>query len=210
MTSKELIWEIKMKKPVSIFYVIFAFGSIFLIAILVAGMISALGRDNEKGLDQNQSEVEMTLQLTSNAFEAGKPIPAKYSCRGEDISPALAWSEPPAGTQSFALIMDDPDAPVGTWIHWVIYNIPASARGLPEAVPANAELSDGSFNGRNSWGRIGYGGPCPPSGTHRYFFKLYALDEMLGLSSGADKGELLKAMEGHVLALGELMGTFSR
>lgn len=152
----------------------------------------------------------MSIELTSPAFAQGQPIPQKYSCRGEDVSPALSWGEPPAGTQSFALIMDDPDAPVGTWVHWVLFNIPASARGLPEAFPPDATLPDGSLSGKNSWGNTGYGGPCPPSGTHRYFFKLYALDEALALSAGASKGELEKAMVGHILAQGELMGTFTR
>jgi Raf kinase inhibitor-like YbhB/YbcL family protein len=155
-------------------------------------------------------EDAMTLELTSPAFAQGQPIPVKYTCKGEDISPALAWGDPPAGTQSFALIMDDPDAPVGTWVHWVLFNIPASARGLPEAFPADASLPDGSLSGKNSWGRTGYGGPCPPSGTHRYFFKLYALDETLAINPGADKGELEKAMVGHILASAELMGTFSK
>lgn len=155
-------------------------------------------------------EATMSIQLTSDAFAPEGPIPALYSCTGSDISPALTWSEPPTGTQSFALIMDDPDAPVGTWVHWVLFNIPASSRGLPEAISSEGTLSDGSLHGKNSGGNPGYNGPCPPSGTHRYFFKLYALDEMLDLSSGADKGELLKAMEGHILAQGELMGTFSK
>ena len=152
----------------------------------------------------------MSIQLTSDAFAPEGPIPAQYTCTGSDISPSLTWSEPPTGTQSFALIMDDPDAPAGMWVHWVLFNIPPSSRGLPEAIPSEGTLSDGSMNGKNSGGNSGYNGPCPPSGTHRYFFKLYALDEMLGLSPGADKGELLKAMEGHILAQGELMGTFSK
>lgn len=155
-------------------------------------------------------EDAMTIELTSPAFAQGQPIPVTYTCKGEDISPALAWGEPPAGTQSFALIMDDPDAPVGTWVHWVLFNIPASARGLPETFPTDASLPDGSLSGKNSWGRTGYGGPCPPSGTHRYFFKLYALDEPLAINAGADKGELEKAMVGHILATAELMGTFSK
>jgi Raf kinase inhibitor-like YbhB/YbcL family protein len=155
-------------------------------------------------------EEAMTIELTSPAFAQGGSIPERYSCKGEEITPALAWGEPPAGTQSFALIMDDPDAPVGTWVHWVLFNIPASARGLPEAFPANAALPDGSLSGQNSWGNTGYGGPCPPSGTHRYFFKLYALDETLAIDAGANKGELEKAMVGHILAQGELMGTFSK
>lgn len=155
-------------------------------------------------------EAVMSFTLTSPAFTNGAAIPPEYSCRGRDISPALAWSEPPAGTQSFALIMDDPDAPMGTWVHWVIFNIPASSRGLSEAVPTDPQLSDGSLQGRTSAGSNGYHGPCPPSGTHRYFFKLYALDTTLALSSKADKKDVLAAMEGHILASAELMGTFSR
>jgi hypothetical protein len=152
----------------------------------------------------------MVFELTSAAFAAGEPIPPQYTCDGEDISPPLEWSEPPAGTQSLALICDDPDAPVGTWVHWVLFNLPAGARALPEAVPSDADLSDGGRHGNNSWRRLGYGGPCPPSATHRYFFKLYALDTALDLAAGASKKELLGAMEGHVLAQAELMGVYSR
>lgn len=151
----------------------------------------------------------MSLEITSPAFVNAGSIPADFSCDGRDISPALTWTEPPAGTQSFALIMDDPDAPMGTWVHWVLYNIPASTRDLKEATPTDAQLSDGSLQGKTSAGSTGYHGPCPPSGTHRYFFKLYALDSMLPLSTNADKKELLAAMEGHILANAELMGTFS-
>jgi hypothetical protein len=152
----------------------------------------------------------MPFELTSSAFAPGEPIPRRYTCDGEDISPPLGWGEPPAGTQSFALMCDDPDAPAGTWVHWVLYDLPAGARGLPEAVPPDAELADGGRHGENSWGRLGYGGPCPPSGTHRYFFRLYALDTALGLGAGASKEQLLQAMEGHVLAQAELMGTYTR
>lgn len=181
---------------------------IYLIAAMF--LLSACASSDTAKTEANATDVFMSIELTSSVFEQGKPIPVKYSCRGEDVSPALAWGEPPAGTQSFALLMEDPDAPVGTWVHWIVFNIPASSRGLAEAVPSSAAFSDGSMQGKNSGGNIGYNGPCPPSGTHRYFFRLYALDEMLGLSSGADKGELLKAMEGHILAQGELMGTFTR
>lgn len=155
-------------------------------------------------------EVPMVLTLTSAAFATGQPIPATYSCKGKGISPALTWSGTPAGAKSFALIMDDPDAPMGTYVHWVIFNVPASRTGLPEAVPGDAKLADGSIQGANSSGRTGYTGPCPPSGRHRYFFKLYALDADLSLASGASKDQLLKAMQGHILAQGELMGTFSK
>lgn len=150
------------------------------------------------------------MNLTSPAFTQGQPIPVKFSCKGADVSPALVWSEPPTGTKSFALIMDDPDAPMGTWVHWVLFNIPAAARALPEGVPTSATLADGSVQGVTSARSAGYHGPCPPSGTHRYFFKLYALDTALNLTSSADKKAVEAAMEGHILAQAELMGTFSK
>lgn len=151
----------------------------------------------------------MTFEISSPAFINGEAIPSDFSCKGRDISPTLKWTNPPTGTQSFALIMDDPDAPMGTWVHWVLYNIPASTRDLKEGMPTDPQLSDGSLQGKTSAGSTGYHGPCPPSGTHRYFFKLYALDTVLSLSARADKKELLAAMEGHILANTELMGTFS-
>lgn len=150
------------------------------------------------------------FELTSSAFAHEVPIPVKYSCDGENVSPPLVWTDPPGGTQSFALINDDPDAPVGIWVHWVLYNIPGDSLGLSEAIPAQEELEDGSRHGENSWARRDYGGPCPPSGIHRYFFKLYALDTMLELGVGADKEALLEAMQGHILAEAELMGTYER
>jgi Raf kinase inhibitor-like YbhB/YbcL family protein len=153
------------------------------------------------------TEVSMPFELTSVIIAHEQPIPAQYSCDGEDKSPPLDWNDPSAGTQSFALIMDDPDAPGGTWDHWIVFNIPAEARHLPEAVSAG-EI--GATFGKNSWGRGDYGGPCPPSGTHRYFFKLYALDTTLSLDESAGKEQVLAAMEGHILAETELMGTFSR
>jgi Raf kinase inhibitor-like YbhB/YbcL family protein len=151
-----------------------------------------------------------TLALTSSAFSSGDSIPRKYSCDGDDVSPPLAWGDVPQDTASLALIVDDPDAPAGTWVHWVLFNIPTETRALQEDVPAEAELPDGSTHGANSWKRMGYGGPCPPGGTHRYFFRLYALDSKLDLAAGATKQDVLDAMEGHVLAQGECMGTFSR
>ena len=152
----------------------------------------------------------MPFELTSAAFTPGEPIPPKYSCDGEDISPPLQWSEPPPGTQSLALIADDPDAPMGTWVHWVLYNLPAETQALPEAIPADADLSAAGRHGQNSWRRLGYGGPCPPSGTHRYFFKLYALDTTLDLAAGASKKQILQLMAGHILAQAEMMGVYSR
>jgi len=147
--------------------------------------------------------------LTSVFIVQGQPIPAVHTCDGEDQSPPMDWNEPPGNTQSFALIMDDPDAPGGTWVHWVLFNIPGDARRLLGNLPPDAQLPDGSIQGVNSFGRNDYGGPCPPSGTHRYFFKLYALDTTLNLNESAGKDEVLTAMEGHVLAQAELMGTYS-
>jgi Raf kinase inhibitor-like YbhB/YbcL family protein len=150
----------------------------------------------------------MAITLTSTAFSEGAPIPSDYTCDGADISPPLAWSEVPSGTQSLALIVDDPDAPRGTWVHWVLYNVPATVTELPPNVPLERSLPNGAKQGRNDFGKIGYGGPCPPRGTHRYYFKLYALDTQLALDAGATKQELLDAMAGHILAEGQLMGTY--
>src|SRR5712692_1792301 len=153
----------------------------------------------------------MAFELTSSAFKAGEAIPRKHTCDGADVSPPLTWTDPPAGTASFALVADDPDAPVGTWVHWVLYDLPATARGLPEGVPAEATLKDGSRQGTNDFRKIGYGGPCPPRGTpHRYFFKLYALDTALGLAPAATKQAVVKAMEGHLGGQAELMGRYGR
>ncbi|MFQ5679268.1 MAG: YbhB/YbcL family Raf kinase inhibitor-like protein [Gemmatimonadota bacterium] len=151
------------------------------------------------------------MELTSDAFADGGEIPVPHTCDGEDLSPALSWSGPPEGTTSLALIADDPDAPVGTWVHWVVYRIPPELRGLPEGVPADPELPDGTRQGRNDFRRVGYGGPCPPPGRrHRYFFKLYALDAHPDLAPGATKRDLLDAMEGHVLGRAQLVGTYGR
>jgi Raf kinase inhibitor-like YbhB/YbcL family protein len=152
----------------------------------------------------------MSIQLTSSAFESGGWIPSKYTCDGEDISPPLEWSGTPEGTRSFALIVDDPDAPVGTWDHWVLYNLPAESNALEEGISKTAKSSAGGLRGLNSWRQLGYGGPCPPTGTHRYFFRLYALDAMLDLTFGAAKAQLTAAMAGHVLAQTELMGLYRR
>jgi len=152
----------------------------------------------------------MTLTLSSAAFAPGKSIPDDFSCKGRNISPALAWAGAPDKTVSYALIVDDPDAPGGIFVHWVIYNIPAISKGLPQEVPPNPSFDDGTAQGRNSGNRQYYQGPCPPSGTHRYFFKLYALDTRLDLPPGATADQVRKAMQGHILAQGELMGTFSK
>jgi Raf kinase inhibitor-like YbhB/YbcL family protein len=153
----------------------------------------------------------MALDFKSSAFTAGGEIPKRFTCDGPDVSPALAWNDPPAGTQSISLIMDDPDAPAGTWVHWVLYDLPPSARELAEGVPKEEQLSNGAHQGRNDFRRIGYGGPCPPPGRpHRYFFKLYALDARTNLKAGATKAELEKAMRGHILAQTDLMGRYKR
>ena len=187
--------------------------SLFLFTAFLAFLMSGCGPSlspKPTPAVESPAAPEITFELTSTAFAHEEPIPPKYTCDGQDISPPLQWSDPPQGTQSLALICDDPDAPVGTWVHWVLYNLPAEARSLPEAVPSEAELPDGSRHGQNSWRRLDYGGPCPPSGTHRYFFKLYALDTMLDLEAGEGKKQVLQAMEGHILAQAELMGVYSR
>ena len=153
---------------------------------------------------------EMALQISSSAFAEGKMIPKRYTCDGPDVSPDLAWKGVPAGTESLALICDDPDAPMGIWVHWVLFNIPPGESGLPAEIPSDKTLASGAKHGTNDFRRLGYGGPCPPGGTHRYFFKLYALDTILDLDSGITKGTLEKAMEGHILAEGQLMGKYKR
>ena len=154
--------------------------------------------------------VAMAFELTSTAFGNGETIPQKYTCDGPDISPPLQWTKPPAGTKSLALICDDPDAPAGIWVHWVIYGLSSDTSKLSEGVPKEKMLENGR-QGENDFGRIGYGGPCPPKGpAHRYFFKLYALDMGPVLSPGMTKAQLLKALEGHILAKAEFMGRYRR
>lgn len=153
----------------------------------------------------------MAFDLHSPAFTHGADIPKKHTCDGADYSPALRWGDGPAGTQNFALIADDPDAPAGTWVHWVLYDLPADTRELPENVARQETLPSGARQGRNDFGKIGYGGPCPPPGpAHRYFFKLYAVKKKLGLAAGASKAEVEKAMRGSILAHAELMGKYKR
>jgi Raf kinase inhibitor-like YbhB/YbcL family protein len=153
----------------------------------------------------------MAMTITSSVFRAGEVIPTKYSCEGANVSPPVQWDGVPAAARSLALICDDPDAPMGTWVHWVLYNLPTSVSNLPEHVPASEMLSSGAKQGMNDFKRIGYGGPCPPPGkTHRYHFKLYALDVELALKPRATKQELLRAMEGHILAEAQLIGTYQR
>ena len=160
---------------------------------------------------QETGENEMPMTLTSTAFKNGEAIPKKYTGDGPDLSPPLKWTDPPEHAKSFALICDDPDAPMGTWVHWVVWNIPATARELPEGVAKKDTLPDGAKQGLTDFRSVGYGGPAPPPGKpHRYFFKLYALDTDLSLDASAKKKDLVKAMEDHVLAEAQLIGTYQR
>jgi len=167
-------------------------------------------------LSKNQSHANtiggknMEIKMKSTAFEEGGMIPKKYTCDGLDISPPLTWTSVPNGTKSLALICDDPDAPMGTWVHWVLFNLPANIQELPEDIPPQKTLANGAKQGITDFRKIGYGGPCPPSGTHRYYFKLYTLDTEINLEAGITKKQLLKAMEGHILAEGQLMGKYKR
>jgi hypothetical protein len=152
-----------------------------------------------------------TMHLTSTSFQDGSRIPKQFTCSGANISPQLSWNAPPAATVSLALIVTDPDAPRGTWVHWVLYNLPAGTRALPEGLPALDQLPDGALQGRNDFGEIGYGGPCPPPGSpHHYIFTLYALDAKLNLPVGATRAQAEAAMQGHILASGKLIGLFQR
>lgn len=153
----------------------------------------------------------MSIQLSSTAFEAEATIPKPYTGDGVDRSPPLRWSEPPEGTKSLALICDDPDAPRGTWVHWVLFNLPSETRELAEGVPTTETLGSGALQGKNDFGAIGYGGPAPPRGKpHRYFFTIYALNAPLNLKAGATKKDLVAAMKGHILAEGKLMAKYGR
>jgi Raf kinase inhibitor-like YbhB/YbcL family protein len=178
--------------------------------LLMSGFLIGCGSGGDRGQTKGESSMEK-LTLESSAFESGAPIPDRHTCDAEGLSPPLAWGAAPEGTQSWALICDDPDAPMGTWVHWVLFNLPAEARELPEGVPTSGDLETGGRHGKNDFARLGYGGPCPPHGKpHRYFFKLYALNTSLSLDPGATKSDVLNAMEGHVVAQGELMGTYVR
>jgi len=150
------------------------------------------------------------LTLESDAFGQGRPIPTRHTADGRDVSPPLRWRGTPGKTESLAAICEDPDAPRGIWVHWVLYDLPAGTSSLPESVAPLEALPEGGTQGTNDFGKLGYGGPAPPSGTHRYFFRLYALDRRLALAPGATAKALRRAMEGHVLAEAECMGTYSR
>ena len=157
------------------------------------------------------AEASMSLTISSPSFINGGNIAKKFTCDGANISPQLSWNEPPEGTKTFALLVDDPDAPVGNWSHWTMWNLPAAARGLAEGLRKDAELSDGSRQGQNDFRKTGYNGPCPPPGKpHRYYFKLYALDTKLDLKPGAAKKDVEAAMKGHILVQAEWMGRYGR
>jgi len=156
------------------------------------------------------SQQKSEMKLTSTAFKEGEAIPRGYTCDGANVSPPLEWTGVPKTAKTIAIIADDPDAPAGTWVHWVLYNLPADGLGLIENTPQTETLKGGGAQGKNDFGKIGYGGPCPPSGTHRYFFKFYALDSELTLKPGATRAEVEQAMEGHIIGRAQLMGTYRR
>ena len=178
--------------------------SVLVLAISAAGVVRCAPGAGAKG------DTTMEIKVTSPAFKEGEFIPKKFTCDGENLSPAIDWSEIPSSAKCLALICDDPDAPRGTWVHWVIFNIPVGTKGLPENFPHKSTLPDGSRQGINDSHEIGFDGPCPPGGVHRYFFKVYALDKPVNLESGATKAQLLRAMEGHVVGEGALMGRYKR
>lgn len=170
--------------------------------------MNAIKKNNYSSLpSRNQGG---TMVVTSPAFNEGGLIPRQYTCDGIDVSPPLQWSNVPEGTAAFAVINDDPDAPGGTWVHWVLFNLPADTRNLPESIAPSDTLPNGAKQGRNDFRKIGYGGPCPPGGTHRYLFKIYALSEMIAADAGITKTELLTAMQGRILAEGQLTGKYRR
>ena len=174
-------------------------------AVLAA--LCAVPVSSKAGINAAQ---DPSFRLSSPSFQAGGDIPARFTCSGDNLSPALDWTDPPAGTLSFALIVDDPDAPGGVFTHWVLYDLPSGVHKLPEGVPRTAD-PDGGRQGRNDFDKVGYSGPCPPPGNpHRYFFRLYALDRKLNLRAGASKSDVEHALKGHVLAQAELTGRFGR
>ena len=175
----------------------------FLIYILILIFIISCVKQNIEKIENQQTGV-VEMKLTSSAFTHNGQIPSEFTCDSSDSSPPLTISDAPPNAKSLVLIMDDPDAPVGTWDHWIVFNIPPTTKQIPQDTEPNG------LGGKNSWGKTGYGGPCPPSGTHRYFFKLYALDTKLNLPEGSTKKQIEAAMQGHILAKAELIGTYKR
>jgi Raf kinase inhibitor-like YbhB/YbcL family protein len=188
----------------------FAILSLAVLTLLLFGCASRpQPAAQQPGSDKPKTD-KTEIRLISSAFKEGQPIPRQYTCDGANVSPPLEWSGVPANARTIAIIADDPDAPGGTWVHWVLYNLPAGNIGLVENLPATEKLVAGGFQGTTDFGKIGYGGPCPPSGEHRYFFRIYALDGELPLKAGAKKAEVEKAMESHIIAQGQLVGTYRR
>lgn len=189
---------------------------ILIVAILLCGCTGRNQSDNSAGTNTNQSNTgtgagqKPEIKVRSAAFQEGGLIPKQYTCDGANISPPLAWEGTPEKAKTLALVADDPDAPAKTWVHWVVFNLPVTTKGLPENVPLRESVAGGGVQGTNDFPKVGYGGPCPPNGTHRYFFKLYALDTELTIGAQTTKEQLLKAMEGHIIAEGQLMGRYSR
>jgi Raf kinase inhibitor-like YbhB/YbcL family protein len=184
---------------------------LILILILLSSGCKMKAGQSQTNVSADTILTKSKMTLTSTAFRNDFTIPQQFTCQGEDISPELAWSGTPEGTQCFALLCEDPDAPGGTYIHWVIYNIPATERGLAENFPKRDKLPNGTRQGTNDFKQMGYGGPCPPPGkAHRYYFKLYALDAMINIPGEATRDLLQNAMHGHILAEGETMGTYAK
>ncbi len=178
--------------------------------LLLALMLAAIDLV-ERAVASGRTEAKMEFTISSPSFTEGGSISKKFTCEGEDVSPQLTWSNSPKGTVTFALLVDDPDAPVGNWSHWAIWNIPGESQGLSEAVPKDPHLANGSVQGTNDFRRIGYNGPCPPAGKpHRYYFRVFALDRKLNVESTAGKRELEAAMKGHILSQAEWMGRYQR
>ncbi len=182
----------------------------FILGLLFFGCEKANDTDPAAVSGSKKGASDMDIKVTSSVFEDGERIPSRYTCDGQDISPPVSWQGVGEKAVTVALICDDPDAPMGTWVHWVVWNIPADTGGFDEAVPADDQLENGARQGITSFGTPGYGGPCPPSGTHRYYFKVYALDTELDIPADSNKEDLLAAMEGHILAQGQLMGRYAR
>ena len=186
-------------------------GLLFAMLLLIMATVVGCAQPSPPAEQVLPESEEMPLTMTSTAFADGANIPAKYTCDGESISPELAWAQVPAGTASFALIMEDPDAPIKNFTHWVIFNLPPDTQGLPEAVPKDATLANGALQGKNGGGSTRYIGPCPPKGSpHHYRFTLYAMDTSLDLTAGASKDQLLQAMEGHIIGQAQLIGLYQR
>jgi Raf kinase inhibitor-like YbhB/YbcL family protein len=184
--------------------------AVLLLPVCLANCSNRPQAPTQQPTPTTSQETKMGIKLASTAFQDGGAIPRGYTCDGTNVSPPLEWTGVPKSAKTLAIIADDPDAPAGTWVHWVLYNLPAEKIGVIENTPATETLSGGGMQGTNDFKKIGYGGPCPPSGSHRYFFKLYALDTELALRPGATKADVESAMAGHIVAQTQLMGTYRR